>query len=261
MYSQKRILDLKIISKTWLNDEFFLLELKAEDKLPITFPGQFVEILIENSKTTFLRRPISIHEIDYRSNTISFLIQVAGDGTKALSLLDINDTINTILPLGNSFSLPDTDGEFLLVGGGCGIAPLLFLARELNNKGFKPNVLIGGKSKDYVLRPDEYLKYGKVHITTEDGSLGEKGFVIHHSVLWDENRKFDKIYTCGPEPMMKAIAKYARKRDISCEVSLENLMACGIGACLCCVVDTLEGNKCTCTEGPVFNSDQLKWQI
>ena len=98
-------------------------------------------------------------------------------------------------------------------------------------------------------------------VTTDDGSLGEKGFVTKHSILDDPEIKFDKIYTCGPEIMMKAVAKMARSKGIDCEVSLENTMACGIGACLCCVTETIDGNKCVCTEGPVFNINDLKWQI
>ena len=103
---------------------------------------------------------------------------------------------------------------------------------------------------------------GKVYITTEDGSSGYKGFVINHPILHKEYKDIDMIYTCGPEVMMREVAKYAAKKNISCEVSLENLMGCGIGACLCCVVDTLDkGYVNTCTEGPVFNSDKLKWLI
>ena len=106
---------------------------------------------------------------------------------------------------------------------------------------------------------DDFAKFGDVCITTEDGSLGEKGFVTNHSIL--NTKLFDTIYTCGPKPMMVAVAKYAAGKDISCEVSLENTMACGFGACLCCVENTVEGHVCVCTEGPVFNTRKLKWQI
>ena len=98
-----------------------------------------------------------------------------------------------------------------------------------------------------------------MHVTTEDGSLGERGFVTNHSVL--EREKFTRVQVCGPKPMMLAVARYAKANDIECEVSLENLMACGVGACLCCVEKTVEGNLCVCTEGPVFNIKKLSWQI
>jgi len=261
MCVKKRILDLTIISKRWLNDEFFVFDLTSVEKLPEMLPGQFVQVLVSNSHSTFLRRPLSIHERDYEKNSLSFLIQIVGNGTRALSKLKEGDTINTILPLGNAYTIPDNDGRYLLIGGGCGVAPLLFLAHTMNKKGIRPDIIIGGRSKEHVLRSADYKKYGNLHITTEDGSLGEKGFVIHHSLLWKENNHYDRIYTCGPEAMMKAVAKYASKKQTSCEVSLENLMACGIGACLVCVVKTREGNKRACIDGPVFNVDELTWQI
>jgi dihydroorotate dehydrogenase electron transfer subunit len=146
-----------------------------------------------------------------------------------------------------------------LVGGGVGIAPLLQLGKELKAKGIVPNFLLGGRSAKDLIQLEEYKKIGNVFVTTEDGSLGEKGFVTNHSVLSKEN--FSKIYTCGPTPMMKAVASYAMKSGIECEVSLENKMACGLGACLCCVTETQEGHKCVCSDGPVFNIKDLSWQI
>ncbi|PKP18142.1 MAG: dihydroorotate dehydrogenase electron transfer subunit, partial [Bacteroidetes bacterium HGW-Bacteroidetes-21] len=118
--------------------------------------------------------------------------------------------------------------------------------------------LTGVRDASFVMLTDEYEKYGKVHITTEDGSVGEKGFVVHHSVF-NRLTDYSMIYTCGPEVMMKAVAKRAQEVGVECEVSLENLMACGVGACLCCVTDTPKGRKCVCTEGPVFNSKDLLW--
>ena len=113
------------------------------------------------------------------------------------------------------------------------------------------------KALEIILK-EEYEKYATVYYTTEDGSYGEKGYPTQHSILTEQ---FDHIFCCGPEPMMKAVARYAYSKHIDCEVSLENTMACGIGACLCCVNDTKEGHKCVCTDGPVFNINDLKWQI
>ena len=151
--------------------------------------------------------------------------------------------------------------DVLLIGGGSGIAPLKLMGENFKENGASPAFLIGGKTKNDIFLVDELGEYGEVFITTEDGSLGEEGFVTHHGIFNSHNFKYKKIYTCGPEPMMKAIAKFAFENNVDCEVSLENTMACGIGACLCCVVDTKEGNKCVCTEGPVFNIKDLKWQI
>jgi dihydroorotate dehydrogenase electron transfer subunit len=185
------------------------------------------------------------------------LIQVAGTGTRHLSLLKNGDLLNIIYPLGNSFTIPSPNERVLLIGGGCGVAPLLFLAKTLKNYGNAPDILLGFRNKDRIIEYEQYLKLGKVHLTTEDGSVGEKGYVTNHSVL--KTNQFDRVYCCGPESMMHAVASWARENDTDCEVSLENLMACGIGACLCCVVDTVHGHVCTCVDGPVFNIKDLKW--
>ena len=254
----KQILDLKIVRKKRLTPDYFILELLSPEKLPEILSGQFAEVLIENSKSTFLRRPLSIHNVDYKENTIKFLIQIVGEGTRSLAYLEEGDFLNTIFPLGNHFNLIDAK-DVLLIGGGCGVAPLLYLAKNFTKNGFIPTILIGVRTKNDILEIDEYEKYGKVLITTEDGTYGEKGFVTHHSIFKNNISNYKKIYTCGPEPMIKAIAKIAKQKNIDCEVSLENMMACAIGACLCCVTDTIHGNVCTCTDGPVFNLNVLKW--
>ena len=168
-----------------------------------------------------------------------------------------SDKVNTLFPLGNGFGIDGVEGKkLLLVGGGVGSAPLYHLGAELKKMGGDVTFLIGARKKEDLYRRAEFEAVSRVEYTTEDGSLGERGFVTNHSVL---NEKFDKIYTCGPKPMMMAVAGYAKQNDIACDVSLENKMACGLGACLCCVEDTKEGHRCVCTEGPVFSIDELKW--
>jgi dihydroorotate dehydrogenase electron transfer subunit len=253
----KRIEDLKVIENKRLNKDFFIIELEGNTKIPDLKPGQFIQVRVDGSPETFLRRPISVHDVDYVKNTFKILIQIAGKGTETLSKIESGDTLNIIYPLGNSFSLPANGNKILLVGGGCGIAPLLFLGRSLKSNGFVPDILLGFRNKDRIIEFEEYLQIGNVFITTEDGSMGEKGYVTTHSIF--ATNEYDKLYCCGPDRMMKAIADYCKKKEIVCEVSLENLMACGIGACLCCVVDTVRGNLCTCIDGPVFNVNDLKW--
>jgi dihydroorotate dehydrogenase electron transfer subunit len=253
----KRIEDLKVTGNKRLNNDFFILELSGNSKIPDFKPGQFAQVKVEGSQDTFLRRPVSIHDVDYDNNTFKILIQVVGNATRSMSNLKVGDTLNLIYPLGNSFSLPDINEKVLLVGGGCGIAPLLFLGKYLKANGITPDILLGFRNCERIIEYDEYLKIGKVFLTTEDGSLGEKGHVTAHSVF--STNKYDRIYCCGPDRMMKAIAGYSKSKNIICEVSLENLMACGIGACLCCIVDTVKGNLCTCIDGPIFNVNDLKW--
>jgi len=257
--SKKVILDLIVRENFQLNDQYFLLIVGANEQLPAMYPGQFVEIKVEESPETFLRRPISINFVDVEKNEMWLLIQKVGAGTNKLSTLGKDSVINCILPLGNTFTLPDDkNAQMMLIGGGVGIAPMLFLAQQIYQKGYKNiNCLIGGRNAVNLLQKDELARYADVYCTTEDGSFGEKGFVTNHSVL--QNKHFDFIYTCGPTPMMKAVAAYAVNKNIFCEVSLENTMACGFGVCLCCITDTTEGNLCVCTEGPVFNITKLKW--
>lgn len=255
---KKFIRDLVVKENKELNDQYFLLILKSDCPLPEIYPGQFVEVKVDDSPSTFLRRPISVNFVDYSLNELWLLIQIVGDGTKKLSTLKPGNLLNLIFPLGNTFSIPENqDANILMIGGGVGIAPLLFLGSYLNDRGYKCSFLLGGRSMPNLLQLDDFMKYGEVYTTTEDGTHGEKGFVTQHSIL--ANKKFDKIYTCGPTLMMKAVANYAIQNAIDCEVSLENTMACGFGACLCCVTDSIDGHVCVCTEGPVFNITKLKW--
>lgn len=231
---------------------------QAARPLPDIEPGQFVQVRIEDSPATYLRRPISIHDVNSSYNEISLLVQKIGEGTCHLAALKVGAKINMILPLGNHFTLPETDKErVLLVGGGIGIAPLFYLGKIMKTDGIVPQFLLGGKSKNDLIRRDAYENIAPCAWTTEDGSLGEKGFVTQHSI-WDRSI-FDKAYVCGPKPMMKAVAALCKKKNIWCEVSLENLMACGLGACLCCVENTTEGHLCVCKEGPIFNTQKLLW--
>ncbi len=258
---KKHLSDLTISANISLNNQYFLLKLTQNEPLPEMHAGQFVQLLIDKSADTFLRRPISIHFVDRTTNEMWLLVQKVGKGTHKLAEYVAGDVINVMYPLGNSFSepLPLVEKEILLVGGGVGVAPLLLLGAQLRAKNLNPTFLLGARSTQDLLELDVFARFGEVFCTTEDGSQGEKGYVTQHSIL--TNKRFDKIYTCGPTPMMKAVAKYAINQAIDCEVSLENTMACGIGACLCCVEDTQEGHKCVCTDGPVFNIKDLKWQI
>ena len=236
---KKFILDLTVTENLRLHTNYVLLKLTSQTVLPEMLPGQFAEIRIDGSPTTFLRRPISINYVDRQRNEVWFLIQLVGDGTKRLAQVNRGEIINVVLPLGNSFTMPEKPSDkLLLVGGGVGTAPMLYLGEQLAKNGSKPTFLLGARSNKDLLQLEDFAAYGEVYTTTEDGSHGEKGYVTQHSIL--NKIKFEQIYTCGPKPMMMAVAKYAKGNDINCEVSLENTMACGIGACLCCVENTTE---------------------
>jgi dihydroorotate dehydrogenase electron transfer subunit len=254
---RKFVLDLRVVSVTRLHERYVLLRLTDERPLPAIRPGQFVEVRVDGSPTTFLRRPISVNFVDRQANELWLLVATVGDGTRRLAQLLPGDVLNCMLPLGNGFS--PSAGSVLLVGGGVGVAPLLYQGAMLREAGAEPVFLLGARTQADLLMLDAFRRYGDVYVTTEDGSEGERGFVTQHSVL--QQRRFDLIQSCGPTPMMKAVARYASQQGIDCEVSLENMMACGLGACLCCVEKTTEGNLCVCKEGPVFNINRLLWQL
>lgn len=257
---KKYILDLNVVSVEPLSDKHILIKLTDEKPLPEILPGQFVEVRVDHSPTTMLRRPISVNLVDYESNQLWLLVAMVGDGTRQLGTLKAGDHLNCVLPLGNGFTMPTSQGQkFLLVGGGVGVAPLLYFGKRIKDMGAEPVFLLGARTDKDLLELDEFAKIGRVCITTEDGSAGEQGFVTNHSILQRES--FDMISTCGPKPMMVSVARYANKANVECEVSLENKMACGVGACLCCVEKTSKGNQCVCKDGPVINIKNLLWEL
>ena len=257
---KKYVLDLTVRSLDQISPRHVLIRLTSAAPLPPVRAGQFAEVRIDGEPSVFLRRPISINFVDVQANELWLLVATVGVGTRRLGRLQAGDVVNCVLPLGNGFSLPASpDERVLLVGGGVGVAPLLFLGAELQRLGCRPTFLLGARTAADLLETELFQRYGRLLLTTEDGTAGHRGFVTQHPALLTE--RFDRISTCGPKPMMEAVARYARQRAIPCEASLENMMACGVGACLCCVEKTTEGNLCVCKEGPVFNVNRLLWQI
>ncbi|HSH19955.1 MAG TPA: dihydroorotate dehydrogenase electron transfer subunit [Draconibacterium sp.] len=257
--NKKEVRNLVVIKNVALNATNFLIKLSSSESLPELKPGQFVNIEIKNSGEIFLRRPFSIFEVDYIQNTISLIVKILGRGSKRLTEIGLGESLSIIFPLGHGFTYPKISDKILLIGGGSGVAPMLFLAKESGLKRENVNLLLGARKIEDHIDVEDYGQYGNLYFTTEDGSFGEKGFVTQHSVFQNKLNNYDKIYACGPDAMMKAIAVEAKKANVFCEVSLENLMACGFGVCLCCIEPTVRGNLCVCTEGPVFNIKDLKW--
>ena len=252
---KKYCLDLTVKAVEHLNEKYVLLRLTDNISLPEMLPGQFVEIKVEGSPNTYLRRPISIHYVDRENNELWLLVATIGDGTKAMAALMPGEKMNVVLPLGNGFTI--AVGKTLLVGGGVGVAPLLYAGKAIKELGGEPVFLLGARTRKDLLELEKFREVGRVFLTTEDGNEGERGFVTNHSIWHQES--FDRIEVCGPKPMMVAVSRLARELSVPCEVSLENMMACGLGACLCCVEDTVDGHVCVCTEGPVFDIEKLKW--
>ncbi|WP_346860335.1 dihydroorotate dehydrogenase electron transfer subunit [uncultured Draconibacterium sp.] len=256
---KKFVADFTVVENKALNSTNFLIKIKSDSALPEIKPGQFVNVEIKQASEVFLRRPFSIFEVDYKDNTLSMIIKILGKGSKILTDIKVGDSVSLVYPLGKSFTYPEKQDRILLIGGGSGVAPMLFLAKESGLAKEQVDILLGARSSEDHINVEEYSQFANLHYASEDGSLGEKGFVTQHSVFTTDLKAYTKIYACGPDGMMRAIAKEAKTAEVFCEVSLENLMACGFGVCLCCIEPTNKGNQCVCTDGPVFNINDLKW--
>ncbi len=241
-----------------LSRDVFLLSFKSGYISRNALPGQFVHINI-NSRDLVLRRPFSINRV--LGDSVYILFKVRGKGTNILSRKKVGDKIKVLGPLGKGFSLPKAGSEVILLAGGIGIAPLVFLAYRVRETG-SGYVLLGGKSRQDIFFEDYFRKLGfKVLISTEDGSLGRKDKVTGLLKTFLAGERADiNIYSCGPKPMYKSLKGIIENyRNVQCQVSLEEFMGCGIGVCKGCAVNTLSGIKYVCRDGPVFNLKELEF--
>lgn len=217
-------------------------------------PGQFLHIKIGKQSDPLLRRPISISDVDVAHDTITLIYRIVGKGTELLADYMPGEELDCMGPLGHGFTI---QGERpLLVGGGMGLAPLIYLARSLCPR--PTQVLMGGRTETELFWTELFQEVcDQLHITTDDGSMGVQGTVIDllHKLSKEE---YDMIYTCGPRPMMEAVATWAKQQHIPCQVSLEEHMACGMGVCLVCTCATNDGKRRkVCTEGPAFWAEEV----
>ena len=228
------------------NDVYKML--LAGDTSDITAPGQFVNIKIDG---LFLRRPISV--CDYDEGKLTLIYKVVGEGTRIMSEMGEGVTLDTLIGLGNGYNTEKSGDAPLLIGGGVGVPPMYNLARKLIGEGKRVSVILGFNSAGDVFYEDEFRALGAdVYVATADGSYGTKGFVT--TVM--ENLDYTYFYTCGPEPMFRAIEKIAKT---SGQYSFEERMGCGFGACMGCSCKTLTGNKRICKEGPVMEREEIIW--
>ncbi|MBE0417373.1 MAG: dihydroorotate dehydrogenase electron transfer subunit [Coriobacteriia bacterium] len=222
--------------------------------------GQFVHVRLAHGTSFILRRPFSVHRV--RGERIEILYQVLGTGTRTLAEREAGDEMDLIGPLGHGWEIPPGIAHALLVAGGLGVAPLGMLAEELAARGVAVTVATGAPNKERLLVRDLFEGVARrVEIATDDGSCGTRGFVtgVCENLLADE--ALDVVYTCGPESMQRIVAAQAAGAGVPCQVSLERLMACGIGACLSCVVRTSQGLKRACVDGPVFDAAVVLWDL
>lgn len=258
MESTKHQLELRISGKAILAGGWLHLVLSHPDGecLPLCAPGQFVEVAVERAHV-LLNRPFSVYYSN--SHRLELLVAPLGRASSELANYSVGDSLRVIMPLGKGFSQPAKGSRVLLVGGGVGIAPLYYQACVLAEAGVHVEVVYGMRTAPDAALCERFEKVCPLHICTDDGSAGFHGVVTDNPVFVPAN--FDAIQICGPMPMMKACARKIKEAgEVFTEISLENHMACGLGACLCCVEDTADkGNVCVCKDGPVFNLNQLKW--
>ncbi len=239
------------------NLSFKLLTLRPLSESVIAEPGQFYMLQTGTAYDPLLKRPFSIYSA--QQDRLSFLYRVRGKGTLSLSQLREGDVVQVIGPLGNSY--PEPDGDFIAVAGGIGIASLIPFIRKYRQRAY---LFYGALNTDELVMLEEIRELAKeIFITTDDGSDGQKGWITHavKDFLAASPGTYHRsqIYACGPVPMLKALSEITRAAGLSCYASMEEHMACGIGACLGCMVKTVNGQKRVCKEGPVFNIEDIVW--
>jgi dihydroorotate dehydrogenase electron transfer subunit len=221
-------------------------------------PGQFVHLRVATGTDFILRRPFSVHRT--AEDAIEILYQVLGRGTRELALREPGDVMDAVGPLGSGWRVPDGTAHALLVAGGLGAAPLGMLAERLAARGIAVSVAQGAPTAERLVARELFEGVARrVEYATDDGSVGEHGYVTAVSARLLAADKPDVMYVCGPEVMTRAVVEQAAAAGVPCQVSLERLMACGIGACLSCVVTTTSGRKRACVDGPVFDAEEVCW--
>lgn len=246
----------KIISNEKICSDFYRMRIDAGNILNKCQSGQFIELRVTSSTAPLLRRPFSISRAN---DCLEILYKVVGAGTKLMTRLKKNSSVDILGPLGRPFSIPAKEiKQVVMIAGGMGVAPFVFLSDILKEKKIELALLFGAKDKEHVFSTKELKNNGcKVLVATEDGSFGVKGFVTELFGKIKFNAKTTFIYTCGPNPMMKAVQAFARENGLKGEASLEGIFGCGIGACMGCVVKTTSGYKTACHDGPVFDLDEI----
>ena len=252
----KYIEEAKVVGQRILNATTKQIDLIAPRIAAEAVPGQFVNVQVSNRTAPLLRRPLGVAGVDRNYGTVSLIYRIVGDATNILADVCSGDHLSLVGSLGHGF---DRSAKHpLLVGGGTGLAPLLYLADTFVEEGIRPDVLMGGRTAEDVFWKDLYDGIaGRTGITTDDGTLGTKGTVM--ALLPDmlEKGNYDCVYVCGPVPMMKAVSAVVLEKGIKCQVSLEKYMACGLGACLTCSCQGIGRRLKVCQDGPVFWAEEV----
>ena len=259
----------EILSNQEIAPAYWRIRLSAPPSFVSAKPGQFIMVQVSDSISPLLRRPFGVFNTGTDEQPwFEMLYKVVGKGTALLASHHTGEIIDVLGPLGTGFDQGSDDEEKLIVGGGIGLAPLYPLCKELTQKKSPVRLFVGGRTQADILCLEDFKALGvDCHVATEDGSLGTKGFVTKAlEQHLDQLSGKAALYVCGPHGMLAAVARIADARQLPCQVSLENYMACGVGACLGCVTPgknhspTTPDYRCVCAEGPVFASNELQWR-
>lgn len=255
----------RILSNKQVGPRLYLMALASPAIAGAIEPGQFVHMRVPRMEAHILRRPFSVYARDAQAGTLEVLYQVVGFGTDHMTRLAAGEECELIGPVGATWN-PPADGRCLLVGGGVGAAPLFMLCERICASDAAVDVVLGAQTASALVCRDRYaaLLGGEPRCATDDGSYGRAGFCtsLVSEALAEAaaaGAPYDYVAVCGPEPLMKIVAGLAADAGVRCEVSMEKRMACGIGACLSCVVDTVDGKKRACVDGPVFDARKVVW--
>lgn len=255
----------KLLKKDELKPGILKFSVQADEIVNTAKPGNFIEIRVNDDIEPFLRRPISIYNMDKENGILEFIFQVKGKGTTILAKRNEGELIDIVGPLGFGTFKYSSYENLAIIGGGIGVFPLYELAKSAKNENKNVNTYLGFRNKDLVVLENEFKEVSnQLTITTDDGSYAQKGFAIDFLKKDIEDGKIDSIYACGPLPMLKAIRELAIEKNIPCQISLEERMACGLGVCLGCAVKTAKSPKETpeywhvCKAGPVFQAKDVE---
>lgn len=257
--SPLKLEDARVLGNVRIAPDVYLMTLAAPFCQTMVRAGQFVELKVPGAQTDLLRLPFSVYGVIPGSEAIEIMYQVVGKGTRLMTQCTEGDTVSLIGPIGRGWRPPAELKRALLVSGGLGAAPLSLLAHELWERGVTVDAIMGAPTAERLVCQDRLAACGTVRVATDDGSEGLRGFCTELSAPAIDASAYGYIATCGPQPMQAIVARQAHEANVRCEVSLERLMACGIGSCLSCVVETVSGSRRACVDGPVFDAEEVLW--
>lgn len=251
----------RVLRNENVGPRLYFLELDSPRIAPLVKPGQFVHMKLNGFGEHILRRPFSVLDTNPQQGTLTILYQVVGEGTQFMSGVASGHEFDLIGSIGRGWDVPTSGQRVLIVGGGVGSAPLFMLSKQAKEAGAQVDVVIGAASRAALVTYDLYREIhgDTLSCATDDGSFGAMGFCTSPVKELLAKNTYNCVYVCGPEPLMRAIARLSAEAGVPCQVSMEKRMACGVGACLSCVVETVDGRKRACVDGPIFEAEKVVW--